>query len=196
MADAPVMPAEVRVLARDRGAVIFAHNYQRAEVQAVADVVGDSLELARRAATVAAQVIVLRGRALHGRDRGDPRARQDGAPAARRCRLPDGRHDHRAPARRVEGRASRCAGRDVRELLGRSQGAHRRVLHLGQRRRGRPLARRAEGAVRAGPQPRGVDRRAAARGGDAPVGRLLSGARRACRSRWCSRRRPRIRGRR
>ncbi|MDO8849004.1 MAG: quinolinate synthase NadA [Coriobacteriia bacterium] len=61
MADAPVMPAEVRVLARDRGAVIFAHNYQRAEVQAVADVVGDSLELARRAATVAAQVIVLAG---------------------------------------------------------------------------------------------------------------------------------------
>jgi quinolinate synthase len=59
--DAQVLPAEVRVLARDRDAVIFAHNYQRAEVQAVADVVGDSLELARRAASVAAQVIVLAG---------------------------------------------------------------------------------------------------------------------------------------
>lgn len=61
MPDALVTPAEVRILARDRGAVIFAHNYQRAEVQAVADVVGDSLELARRAAEVAAEVIVLAG---------------------------------------------------------------------------------------------------------------------------------------
>ncbi|MGB4442124.1 MAG: quinolinate synthase NadA [Coriobacteriia bacterium] len=61
MKGAQVLPAEVRVLARDRDAVIFAHNYQRAEVQAVADVVGDSLELARRAASVAAQVIVLAG---------------------------------------------------------------------------------------------------------------------------------------
>ena len=61
MPDAAVTPAEVRILARDRGAVIFAHNYQRAEVQAVADVVGDSLELARRAAQVGAGVIVLAG---------------------------------------------------------------------------------------------------------------------------------------
>ncbi|MBN2848230.1 MAG: quinolinate synthase NadA [Coriobacteriia bacterium] len=61
MTSAPVTSAEVRILARDRHAVIFAHNYQRAEVQAIADVVGDSLELARRAATVGAEVIVLAG---------------------------------------------------------------------------------------------------------------------------------------
>jgi len=61
MTQAPVTPAEVRILARDRHAVVFAHNYQRAEVQAIADVVGDSLELARRAATVSAEVIVLAG---------------------------------------------------------------------------------------------------------------------------------------
>lgn len=61
MADALVTPEEVRILARDRKAVIFAHNYQRAEVQAVADVVGDSLELARRSAAVDAEVIVLAG---------------------------------------------------------------------------------------------------------------------------------------
>ncbi len=54
-------PAEVRLLARERHAVIFAHNYQRAEVQSVGDVVGDSLELARRAAAVDAEVIVLAG---------------------------------------------------------------------------------------------------------------------------------------
>jgi len=52
---------EVRALARERDAVIFAHNYQRPEVQDVADVVGDSLELARRAATSEAAVIVLAG---------------------------------------------------------------------------------------------------------------------------------------
>jgi len=53
--------AEVRELARSQSAVIFAHNYQRAEVQEAADVVGDSLELARRAAASDAEVIVLAG---------------------------------------------------------------------------------------------------------------------------------------
>lgn len=55
------LSAEVRALAAERNAVIFAHNYQRAEVQDVADVVGDSLELARRAAASDADVIVLAG---------------------------------------------------------------------------------------------------------------------------------------
>jgi len=55
------MAAEVRRLAATRNAVIFAHNYQRPEVQDVADVVGDSLELARRAAASDADVIVLAG---------------------------------------------------------------------------------------------------------------------------------------
>lgn len=61
MTSAPATSAEVRTLARDRNAVIFAHNYQRPEVQEVADVVGDSLELARRAASAQAEVIVLAG---------------------------------------------------------------------------------------------------------------------------------------
>lgn len=55
------LAAEVRALAAERRAVIFAHNYQRPEVQDVADVVGDSLELARRAAVSDADVIVLAG---------------------------------------------------------------------------------------------------------------------------------------
>jgi quinolinate synthase len=55
------LAAEVRELAKSRDAVIFAHNYQRAEVQDVADIVGDSLELARRAASAEASVIVLAG---------------------------------------------------------------------------------------------------------------------------------------
>ncbi len=59
--DTGSLAAEVRMLARERDAVIFAHNYQRPEVQDVADVVGDSLELARRAAASDASAIVLAG---------------------------------------------------------------------------------------------------------------------------------------
>ena len=52
---------EIRALAADRKAVILAHNYTRGEVQDVADFTGDSLELARKAATVEADVIVFCG---------------------------------------------------------------------------------------------------------------------------------------
>ncbi|MCL6538352.1 MAG: quinolinate synthase NadA [Acidothermus sp.] len=52
---------EVRELARQRNAVILAHNYQIPEIQDVADYVGDSLALSRIAATHPAQVIVFCG---------------------------------------------------------------------------------------------------------------------------------------
>jgi len=58
---AEALMTEVRALVRERRATILAHNYQAAEVQAVADVVGDSLELARLAAASDAEVIVLAG---------------------------------------------------------------------------------------------------------------------------------------
>src|SRR3984893_19443501 len=49
-------------LKRRRNAVILAHNYQTPEIfHCVADVVGDSLALARKAAKVDAAVIVLAG---------------------------------------------------------------------------------------------------------------------------------------
>jgi quinolinate synthase len=55
------MHEEVRALARDRGAVILAHNYQVPEVQDVADPVGESLGLAREAAATDAEAIVFCG---------------------------------------------------------------------------------------------------------------------------------------
>jgi quinolinate synthase len=49
-------------LKRDRDAVILAHNYQTPEIfHCVADIVGDSLALARKATQVGAKVIVLAG---------------------------------------------------------------------------------------------------------------------------------------
>jgi quinolinate synthase len=52
---------EIRHLARTRNAVIIAHNYERPEVQDVADFVGDSLGLSREAAKTKADVIVFCG---------------------------------------------------------------------------------------------------------------------------------------
>jgi quinolinate synthase len=55
------LQGEIKRLARERNAVILAHNYERAEVQDVADFVGDSLGLSREAAKTDAQVIVFCG---------------------------------------------------------------------------------------------------------------------------------------
>lgn len=52
---------EILRLKREMRAVILAHYYQDEDIQDIADIVGDSLELARRAAATDADVIVLCG---------------------------------------------------------------------------------------------------------------------------------------
>src|SRR5436189_4587285 len=60
-AEITLMHEEVKELARERGAVILAHNYQVPEVQDVADFVGDSLGLSRAAAATDAEAIFFCG---------------------------------------------------------------------------------------------------------------------------------------
>ncbi|HYA10454.1 MAG TPA: quinolinate synthase NadA [Thermoplasmata archaeon] len=55
------LDAEIRALKDARDAVLLAHNYQRPEVQDVADYVGDSLYLARRARETDRSTIVFAG---------------------------------------------------------------------------------------------------------------------------------------
>jgi len=57
----PALQDEVRELARERDAVILAHNYQLPEIQEVADYVGDSLGLSQRAAAADSELIVFCG---------------------------------------------------------------------------------------------------------------------------------------
>ena len=52
---------EILSLKKELNAVILAHYYQEGEIQDIADVVGDSLELARKAAVTSADVIVFAG---------------------------------------------------------------------------------------------------------------------------------------
>jgi quinolinate synthase len=61
----PVMARDIAAilrLKRERNAVILAHNYQPPEItRTIADIVGDSLALARQAATVQTEVILVAG---------------------------------------------------------------------------------------------------------------------------------------
>jgi len=53
--------AEIDELRRERGAAILAHNYQRPEIQDLADVVADSLQMARRATELDSPILVICG---------------------------------------------------------------------------------------------------------------------------------------
>ena len=61
--DAPIaegidLVEEIQRLKKEKNAIILAHYYQRDEVQAIADFIGDSLALAQKAAQTDADLIV------------------------------------------------------------------------------------------------------------------------------------------
>ena len=97
---------EIRRLKREKNAFIPAHNYQVPEIQAIADTVGDSFELAVRARDVQANLVVFCGVQVHGRGllHAEPRgAGLPAQPAARSARWP-----RWTPTRSPSGRSS-CA---------------------------------------------------------------------------------------
>ena len=137
----PVFAADIDAilrLKRERNAVILAHNYQTPEIfHCVADIVGDSLALAREATKVDADVIVQAGvhfmaetaKLLNPEKTVLIPDTEAGCSLAasitgRRC----------APAApEISGRA----GRDLCQHLGRGEGRVGHLLHLGQCAEGR-----------------------------------------------------------
>src|ERR1019366_2064634 len=61
MLAAPTIADEILDLKRQRKAILLAHHYQEPEIQELADVVGDSLELARQARDLSGDVIAVCG---------------------------------------------------------------------------------------------------------------------------------------
>ena len=61
MSSAVGLLEEIQRLRKEKRALILSHNYQREEIQDIADFVGDSLELSRTAATIDCEVIVFCG---------------------------------------------------------------------------------------------------------------------------------------
>ncbi len=61
MLAAPTLSEEILDLKRQRRAILLAHHYQETEIQEIADVVGDSLELARKAREYEGDVIAFCG---------------------------------------------------------------------------------------------------------------------------------------
>ncbi len=60
-ADQQALIKEIRELKAERNAILLVHNYQPDEIQDIADLTGDSLELSRAAATMEGDVIVFCG---------------------------------------------------------------------------------------------------------------------------------------
>ena len=130
-------------LKRQRNAVVLAHNYQTPEIfHCVADIVGDSLLLAREATKVDADIIVLAGVHFMAETAKllNPEKTVLIPDLAAGCSLAE--FDYRSGCAADAPALSRRAGRRLRQYLDRGEGGIRHLLHLGQRARRRRVARR------------------------------------------------------
>ena len=143
---APYIKA-INDLKRARNAVVLAHNYMTPEIfHCVADVVGDSLQLAREASKADAEIIVQGG--VHFMAETSKLLNPD-----KMVLIPDfqsrlfaGGLDHwRRCARLARGLSRRARGH-LCQHLGRSEGRMRHLLHLLQRRARRRVARAPSGS--------------------------------------------------
>ena len=98
MQDTALLQEEILRLKEQKNAIILAHNYQRGEVQDIADVTGDSLELARAAAGMDGDVIVFCGSISWRRPLPSSHRKRPSC-CPRGCLLPHGRDGDRGRAR-------------------------------------------------------------------------------------------------
>ena len=174
------MPRDIAAilgLKRERNAVVLAHNYQTPEIfHTVADIVGDSLALAREAVKTDADVIVLAG--VHFMAETAKLLNPDKTvlipDREAGCSLADSITRGGCPpaARPLPGRA----GRHVREYLGGREGGVGYLLHVGQCEEGDRVAGRAARDHAAGRVPGAEHRRAGAGGRDHRLDGSLRGA--------------------
>ena len=61
VAEGTDLKAEIRRMCKEKDAIILAHYYTQGEIQDIADFIGDSLALARKAANTDAKIIVMCG---------------------------------------------------------------------------------------------------------------------------------------